>query len=458
MENKLVTFNLNYIKNFFSKGHERSIRAKKNIVISFISKGISILVSFIIVPLTLSYVGKVEYGIWMTLSSIIHWFAFFDIGLGNGLRNKLAEALAKKDKETAKIYISSAFALISAIAFLMLTGFYIAAHYISWNKVLNTNIISNEELFKIVLMVFIFFCVGFIFKLISSILESIQRYALKDILSVVAQLVGLLGIFILVKTTEGSLFNLCLVYGGKSAVVMLFAAIILFARSLKHLRPNIMFINFRKAFPLINLGLRFFLNQILYLIVTQSSLILVAQFFGPEDVTVFNLAVRYMTISSMAYVMILTPFLSAFTEAYTKNEHNWIRSTIKRINMIWGISTFLTVILAFVYKLFFNFWVGDAIQVPVVLIITLAISGIINSWGSTYSLFLNGIGKIHIQFILLGIQAIIFIPLSYLFYKLKFGLSSIVVAQILMYCFNAYFMTIQYKKIINQTATGIWMK
>jgi len=75
--------NTNFYKSFLTRGHQRTIRAKKNIGISFISKAVSILISFLIVPLTLSYVGKVEYGIWMTLSSIIHWFTFFDIGLGN---------------------------------------------------------------------------------------------------------------------------------------------------------------------------------------------------------------------------------------------------------------------------------------------------------------------------------------------------------------------------------------
>ncbi|MDE5975352.1 MAG: hypothetical protein K2G69_02250, partial [Muribaculaceae bacterium] len=59
---------------------------------AFLVKGISILTSFLLVPLTLGYLRPVEYGIWMTLSSILVWINYFDIGLGNGLRNKLAEA------------------------------------------------------------------------------------------------------------------------------------------------------------------------------------------------------------------------------------------------------------------------------------------------------------------------------------------------------------------------------
>ncbi len=443
---------------FFTKGNERTLRAKKNISVSFITKGISILISFLIVPITLGYVGKVEYGIWMTISSIIQWFTFFDIGLGNGLRNKLAEALALNNSEQARVYISSVFALISGIAIILFLGFLWIARYVSWNIVLNTNIVTNHELFQIVLMVFFFFCVGFVLNLVSSILQAMQRYALNEILGLTSQVLGLIAIFILVKTTEGSLFYLCLVYGSKTAVVMLFAAIFLFMSTLKHLRPSLKFINLKKALPLLSLGIKFFINQVFYLIVTQTSVILVVQFFGPADVTTFNLAVRYMSITAMGYLMVLTPFLSGFTEAYTKHENGWIKTTIKKINWIWIITSISTIFMIFCYKFFFKLWVGDAVQVPLSLIIALAISSIISMRSGTYGLFLNGIGKIELQMYLLGIQALLFFPLSYLFYKLGFGLVSIVATQTIFAIASVYYMTTQYNKIINQRATGIWFK
>lgn len=452
------TINLNLIRNFFTKGNERNLRAKKNVTVSFVCKGLSILISFLIVPLTLGYIGKVEYGIWMAISVIIQWFAFFDIGLGNGLRNKLAEALAHNDKELSKIYISSVFALITGIAILLFLGFLIAAGLIPWNKVLNTDIVANHELFLIVVMVFFFFCINFVLGLVSSILQSMQRYAINDILGLIAQILGLIGIFILVKTTKGSLFYLCLVYGSKTAVVMLLATVVLFMGSLKNLRPEIRYINFKKALPLLNLGIKFFINQIFYLIVTQTSVILVIQFFGPADVTTFNLAVRYMSIISMGYMMVLTPFLSAFTEAYIKKEYDWIRITIRRINWIWFLATLATIVMIFVYKIFFKLWVGDAVSVPLALIIALAVLSIVVMLNGTYGLFLNGIGKIQLQLYMLGIQAILFFPLSYLFYKLGFGLVSIVAVQIIFSIVSLGFMARQYDKIINQKAKGIWFK
>ena len=88
-----------FIVDFLLKGHERSVKAKKNILGSILIKGFSILISLIVVPLTINYINPSRYGIWLTLSSIVGWFSFFDIGLTQGLRNKFAEAKAKGEKK-----------------------------------------------------------------------------------------------------------------------------------------------------------------------------------------------------------------------------------------------------------------------------------------------------------------------------------------------------------------------
>ena len=95
---------ISYIKSIRKKD-DRSTIALLNVIMSFIIKGISILVSLVLVPLTLHFLDTYEYGLWLTISSILLWIDYFDIGLGNGLRNKLSEALVAKDMELAKEYV-----------------------------------------------------------------------------------------------------------------------------------------------------------------------------------------------------------------------------------------------------------------------------------------------------------------------------------------------------------------
>lgn len=87
----------------------RSNRLIVNILGSFLARFWSGVVQILIVPLTLACLTPYEYGIWMTLSSILLWIDSFDIGLGNGLRNKLAEYAALKDWTRARQAVSTTF-------------------------------------------------------------------------------------------------------------------------------------------------------------------------------------------------------------------------------------------------------------------------------------------------------------------------------------------------------------
>ena len=106
---------ITFVSNIINKGQGRSVKAKKNIIASFFIRGVSIAISLIIVPLTINYVNPSRYGIWLTLSAIVGWFSFFNIGLTQGLRNKFAEAKAKGEDDLAQIYVSTTYAILAII-------------------------------------------------------------------------------------------------------------------------------------------------------------------------------------------------------------------------------------------------------------------------------------------------------------------------------------------------------
>ena len=168
-------------QNFISlnSGYERTIRAKKNIIASFVIKGLSIAIGLILVPLTVQYLNPTKYGIWITLSSIIGWFGMFDIGLGYGLRNRFAEALATGKEKLARVYVSTTYAILSLIIAGLLILFYIINQFINWSVILNAgnDVSFQKELNILALIVFTFFCLSFVFKLITTILTADQHPA-----------------------------------------------------------------------------------------------------------------------------------------------------------------------------------------------------------------------------------------------------------------------------------------
>lgn len=254
-----ILFNLpSFFSKFFTIGHVRSLKVKKNIAGSFLLKGMSMIISFMLIPLTINYVDPSRYGIWLTLNSIIGWFSFFDLGLGNGLRNKFAEALAKNRKELARVYVSTTYAVLIAVIGIVYIVFIVVNLFLDWTRILNTSPELERELSKLVIIVFTFFSLQFVFNLIGRILTADQKPAIYDSINAIGSLFSLIIIYILTKTTSGSLLYLGTCLSATPVIVLLTANIVFFKKDYKEFLPSIKYVDLRCAKDLASLGIQFF--------------------------------------------------------------------------------------------------------------------------------------------------------------------------------------------------------
>ena len=111
---------------------------RNNILISGVIKCIGLLTSLLIVPTTLNYLDNEQYGIWMTISSILMWFSYFDVGLGNGMRNYLAQSFSKGDYEQGRVYLTTTLAMLTAIAVLLILISTVCILALDLNRLFNT--------------------------------------------------------------------------------------------------------------------------------------------------------------------------------------------------------------------------------------------------------------------------------------------------------------------------------
>lgn len=447
------------IKKFLTQGHERSIKTKKNIVTSILIKCVSILISFLLIPLALNYLNPVKYGIWLTLTSVIGWFAFFDLGLGNGLRNKLAEALSKNNKELAKTYISTSYAVMTFIIGIVYLLFLFVFPLINWSFILNTPPEMNEEINRLIFIVFSFFCLQFIIKLISMILKADQRSAISGGINTLASLLSLIIVYILTKTTNGSLLWLSVGVSAANLIAPLIATLWYFSSDYKHLIPSFKYIKLSSAKDLIGLGFMFFVMQFAALILFSTDSFIIDQLYGPEAVTPYNIAFKYFSIVTMGFAIITTPFWTAYTDAYHKQDYDWIKRITKKITLLWGLSVFGVVGMLLFANKFYKIWVGNQIEIPFILSVSMACWVLISSWTSIFGNFLSGVGKIRLSLYHSFAMIIINIPLSIFLAKyLNLGSTGVIIGTCLCVLPQVFMHPIQYKKIISNTAKGLWNK
>lgn len=446
-----------YIKGFFSEGHQRTIVAKKNIAATFLIKGASILISLILVPLTIHYVNPTEFGIWLTMSSFLTWFAFFDIGFGNGLKNKLAEAIAVKDFELSKIYVSTTYFMLILISGGLLVLFFILNIFLDWTKVLNAPAHLAKELNLLVLIIFSVFAVQFVLQLLNVVIAARQNTFISSVIGLIGNLLTLVIIYILSKTTAGSLVYLGLTISLSPLLIFLIFTIVLYRGSYKQFAPSLKMVRFKYAKDLMSLGLKFFVIQLGLIFFYNADNLIITNVISPEAVTSYNIAFKYFSVITMVCSIVMAPIWPAFTEAHTKGDQQWIRLTVNRLLkfcllILIGGAAMLT-LSPFVYKL----WVGKEIAVPFSLSAVLYAFTVINTYRTVFCFYLNGIGKITLELYIIVTAGLLNIPLGIYMGKL-WGTTGVILATTVLCIGCAVIETIQYRKLINQKAAGIWNK
>ena len=206
-----------------------------------------------------------------------------------------------------------------------------------------------------------------------------------------------------------------------------------------------------------SLGIKFFIIQIASLIMFSTSNIILTQMFSPYEVTIYNIAFKYFSIITIGFTILTSPFWSAITEAYVKNDLPWIKKTMKAQLIIWLILMGTSMIMLVCANLFYRIWVGSIITIPLNLSLTVCIYINIITLNNVFSTFLNGVSKIQMILTISIVITLLNIPLSVFFSRL-IGITGVVIASSICLAIGAILGPIQYNKIINQRATGIWAK
>lgn len=447
-----------HLANQYKHSCERSQKAVVNIALSFGAKGITIITQLLIVPLTINYVNPTQYGIWLTLSSIIAWIGFFDLGFGNGMRNKFAEAKAKGNLELARQYVSTTYFTIGTIVLSLLVVVQAINLFINWPSVLKVDPVYTEELRKVFSILTAFFCMNMVVKLFNSLLTADQKPGVVSCIGVVGQLISLAVIYILTKVSDGSMVSLATFYSGIPTLVILFVSVYSFRfTSYRQYAPRLRFFRKELIKDIMSIGIQFFIIYLCLLVIFQVINIVISRELGPDAVTEYNIAYKYFNIAYSVMVIILTPFWSAFTDAYHKNDFVWMRKVKRVLEIIWLCEIVAVAVMLLISQWFYNIWVGSNVSVSIILSIGMAIYMLVLSIGAIYMNLINGIGTIRIQLIVYLAFAAISWPLMQ--YSCRhFGLVGVLMVPSVVYSIQALLGKIQVEKILAGKSKGIWMK
>jgi O-antigen/teichoic acid export membrane protein len=420
-----------------SDRERRSRSIVQGTMTAILSRGIGSLVGFITVPLTVRYLGAEQYGVWMTISSVLGFLGFTDFGIAASLTNALGKAFGEDDRVSARSYIASTFALFLSIAVLLVaTSIVVAkpiAHLLFPQLALP---MLDQEVTPALVAALALFAINFPLLVTNRVLTAYQENATANIWLMAGSVANLVGILIVIWFRAG-LTGLVI---GSTAPALLVNAIStgwLFTSHKPWLRPAFRLTNRKHIAELLSTSWKFFIIGTGWLINSQTDNMVIAHFLGPTKVTPYSVTCRLFAYATLLQAFASGSLWPAYTEAIARRDHQWV-SGIYRKHLYGSIGIALVIIVPLVLfgRPIIRWWAGSAAVPDQGLIWWMAAWNLILAAMFVPSTILNATGRVGGMAIYGSFATAVNIVLSIILVQ-RFGVSGVIAGTVLSFALFA---------------------
>lgn len=166
----------------------------RNNILNFAFKIVGMFLGIVSVRLNLKYLGNSLYGMWVTISAIISWMSSADLGIGNGLRNELAQAFGKGDTDRQGKLVACGLTELSKVSCFVFLFFLIISQLMIKGKII------DEQLRIPLYITTIFLCINLVLGISQAIAYGCQKSWLVTLTISMISLLNIINVSILLFT------------------------------------------------------------------------------------------------------------------------------------------------------------------------------------------------------------------------------------------------------------------
>jgi len=409
---------------------------------AFAVKGLSLMVSLLTTPAYIRYFdNNVVLGVWYTMLSVLLWFLNFDLGIGNGIRNRLVKDFAADDKQAAKVTVSSGMFMSAVVSLVLMAVGTVLIFTVDLQKLYNigADVVPRRALLLSTVYVFTAIVLRFFLTTVSSVFYALQRSSVNNFLHLCSTVLQLL--FVLVMdfgSPERNLTALSLSYIVAANLPTTIAGVWIFSTKLKDSRPSIRCIEKDRARAVMNIGLVFFFCQIFFMLLINTNEVLITSLYGPGYTTEYSFYHKLTSLVSTVVTLAMTPIWSVVTKAQAEGDFRWLWKLYSKLKWIgWG-----AVLLQFAFvplmQFVMNLWLREnSIRVNYITALIFAFFSSTFVYSGVLSSVVCGLARMRNQLIFYGVGAIVKFALLFALHQIGFGWDSVVLvtgAVLLPYC------------------------
>jgi O-antigen/teichoic acid export membrane protein len=380
-----------------------------------ISTAVSRLAGFAFIALSVRWtapvLGRERFGIWATFSSLAAMLSFLDLGIGNALVNRVAYATAKQDARQLSVVVMGGIGWLVAIGIAATILLAAAGAWIPWTGLFRlSSPAMGRETRSAAIMYSVLFGLSIISGGLLKILIGQQRSYEAQLITTIAVLLACPATWWTVQKAPEVGALLLAGVGTQSLVTLILVAGLLHLRHTLDFRMTVSgMLHERKA--LLTTGVLFLVLQIGTMIGWGGDSFLLAGIVGASDVAAFAVAQRLFLFASQPGSILNGPLWAAYADAHAKGDRRFIRKTLLRSFLLsMAVVTGLSVVLLIFGPPIVTFWTENTVAVPWILLLAFAAWTPLESAGIVLSTYLNGIGIVREQVIVVICFCVVAVP------------------------------------------------
>jgi O-antigen/teichoic acid export membrane protein len=396
-------------------------------------RGMAMAVSAVTLPLTLRYLGPLEYGIWVTISTTVVMLAVLDLGIANTLTNFISKAYATEDDKAAQHYFATAFWLTVGISLLLSIVVWVVWRLVDWGNLFHLQdpyLILEAR--RCVAISFSFMLLSLPLNLANKVFSGYQQVHLANYFAMINSVLGLIAI-VSVVAMKGTIVELMAAY----CVAMLTGSVLLnLWLCFWHkpwLVPHLYAVRRNAVRGLLGEGILFFLLQLAGLIVFNSDNLVIAHYLGASEVTPYSVAWRLTGYASMMQSMLVPALWPAFAEAYHRRDMTWVCKTYRQIMNVSILAVgAMALCIGFFGREIIRVWAGPAAVPGALLLWSMAFWAVLVSVTINQALLLAATQRIQLQAVIGMVAAAANLVLSIVLVQ-QIGALGVIAATIVSY-------------------------
>ncbi len=403
-------------------------RILRNISSGFGGTAIILLINFALMPFVLEYIGKVGFGIWVLVNSLVGYMGFLDVGLQPTLVKKTSEYLAADDREGLQKIVNTTLLIYVVVGILVGMVVFALAPYLP--RLLN---VPEQDVSVFTMVVYIVgfqTALGFPMTLWRGLVGGLQDYHAINIINITSNVLRAALTYVLLLNGYGLLG---LVWLGFGISALVWCGNYLWVRfRIPYLRITPDDIDFGKLRDLMKFSGSMFVWGLAGQSLGDLDKLLIGIFLPLSSVAVYEVGYRIYNYSRIILYSMVT-ILPTAADLQVKNDTYSLRSLyLNGTRYLILAYTIATAGLLIFGRAFVRLWLGAGYEEAVAILNILLIGSLYQAQNVIAHVMLPGMNRLRVFTLIMSAYPVVKIVLGVLLIKL-IGLQGIALATTLTY-------------------------